>query len=239
MSRVRISGLNINMGLYVCVLCIIMILKVQETLCENIGDYDNGFNSTQCDDSVDRCIDDNGNVCANHGRCICGDCVCDGMYAGTFCSYLQSEDFCQKYRNCVRCKIYGLGPLSKEECKVCDNGAIYETVASLKLEGTPCIYMDVGCIESYEVAILPNNTAHIMVAESLRCGLLDEPSTPPGGRHGRRRGDSPVEVLYTTTETVEMATDASASSKDNKANTVSCDLHVPLLTAIYFVYFRW
>ncbi|KAH9526918.1 Integrin beta-1 [Dermatophagoides farinae] len=59
--------------------------------------------------------DSNSRPCNGHGHCVCGRCICDGMFAGQFCQ----EDQSACYKNGLKCGSHG--QCLQSRC-ICDDG---------------------------------------------------------------------------------------------------------------------
>ena len=59
------------------------------------------------------CLSPDGQICAGHGECVCGQCKrCDDGYSGQFCSECQTcPDKCQSLKACVECLAFSSGDL--------------------------------------------------------------------------------------------------------------------------------
>ncbi|GFS35725.1 integrin beta-PS [Nephila pilipes] len=62
-----------------------------------------------CRDTIDTCINTNGEICSGRGRCECGSCVCDvgeQEYFGTFCDDCSTcPGMCNELKDCAECFI--------------------------------------------------------------------------------------------------------------------------------------
>ncbi|KDR08103.1 integrin beta-PS-like isoform X2 [Zootermopsis nevadensis] len=73
----------------------------------------------ECPDSKENCYpSDSSEECMGRGSCKCGICKCKENYSGKYCDECPScpGQRCEKYESLVACKVFGTGPLSKEEC---------------------------------------------------------------------------------------------------------------------------
>jgi len=225
---------------HLCVLCV-GLMQLQITSGQSTPYYDN---YDHCD--VSKCIDEDGNVCGNHGNCICETCECMDEFSGSLCLDERFEDVCKKYRNCVRCKIYNLGPLTDEECSVCDETAEFIVAESLTFTEIPCIFVDsdTGCLESFEANTSSDNKIQITVLRDLKCILYKPDTTDVNATPewpGSRRGDSDVETIYSTPSEQSVTADSVASSKDSGASVMNVETTLVALISIcssmfYFKY---
>ncbi|XP_045172698.2 integrin beta-like protein 1 [Mercenaria mercenaria] len=82
---------------------------------------DDGYSGDACECplSQNSCFTDGGVLCNGVGNCVCGVCECDAYshYRGPTCEECPTcPGQCQKYRECILCKVFGRGQYSAEEC---------------------------------------------------------------------------------------------------------------------------
>ncbi|XP_033746290.1 integrin beta-3-like [Pecten maximus] len=82
-----------------------------------------------CSSITEGCIASDGSLCNNQGSCVCGYCQCDkdSVYRGVTCEENPSNA-CQDLKQCIQCRVFGSGPLSKADCandRVCSNLRIH------------------------------------------------------------------------------------------------------------------
>lgn len=133
----------------------------------------------ECRKSVDTCIDPKTQkICAGHGECICGECKCmqnqERQYTGTYCEQCPTcPTMCEQYKDCVRCTMFGTGPLaSKELCSLCKNSTFsIEPIQELVVEKdeTHCIFIDDedGCTFQFKYKQTPTDTGEVTLIHAL------------------------------------------------------------------------
>lgn len=91
---------------------------------------DEGWVGPACDcfDSVDGCrASPTDKICSGHGSCVCNSCQCgksedDQPYTGQYCQLCPTcRTQCEKLKDCVRCKVFETGPLTRDECALGTN----------------------------------------------------------------------------------------------------------------------
>lgn len=189
--------------------------------------------SENCD--VKRCEADNGSLCSGHGDCDCETCICDDPWEGPTCSE-NMTNVCLIWRNCVRCQIYNMGPLSDADCTNCLEDAVFETndIASILLDlpnARACIFKNEinDCFESYTVSKVPGEKTLVVAMKELKC--LDPSPYDSTTYQYSRRGDSELEI-ETETVPMETSTKSSASADKNGANLVGFNISVLVLISV-------
>lgn len=164
----------------------------------------------------DSCVDNsnckatNGNICNRHGTCDCGVCQCDGLYSGPTCEECPTCPApCQTFQDCVRCKIFGTGPISVMDCiSQCDNFANYVPVENedfLDMSGEDrylCNYINAEfCMESFRIGNMSNDLRNIYVRSDTDCKKY-APTSQPTVRETSRQKDK-KEMMMTYQQAVE------------------------------------
>lgn len=91
-----------------------------------------------------------GKICAGNGECICGQCRCnqteERQYTGQFCEECPTcPTLCDQYKDCVRCRTFGTGPIKPEDCVHCVNSTFHiDNVTRLEVTDldTLCVFID-------------------------------------------------------------------------------------------------
>lgn len=131
----------------------------------------------ECRKSVDTCIDPkSGKICAGHGECICGECKCmqteERQYTGKFCEECPTcPTMCEQYKDCVRCTMFGTGPITKEDCTLCKNSTFnIEKVTKLDVEEdeTLCVFIDDDdCRYQFKYKLIPTDSNEVTIIHAL------------------------------------------------------------------------
>ncbi|PIO24741.1 hypothetical protein AB205_0107800 [Aquarana catesbeiana] len=86
-----------------------------------------GWEGPACDCPISNqtCLDRNGGLCNNRGKCECGRCKCDAesQFADAMCEFSSSLRLlgaCEDVRTCAQCQAWGTGEKKGKKCESCD-----------------------------------------------------------------------------------------------------------------------
>lgn len=103
--------------------------RCQCGVCQCAPDYTG--EACGCSSMTDGCLASDGSICNNQGSCVCGYCQCDkdSIFRGPTCEENPTgPSTCLDLQQCVQCRVFGTGPLSKADCvndRVCSNLRIH------------------------------------------------------------------------------------------------------------------
>nr|AEN94570.1 beta-integrin [Scylla paramamosain] len=137
-----------------------------------------GYSGVHCHCNDQDCIPTGSEeACSGHGKCDCGRCICDQQknvtYTGRFCEDCLScgGGKCKKFRDCVQCFHFGIGPL-KDNCEQCEFSKAVENLDDYMYENSRlCTFEDEdGCYLNFTYRYLEaTNKDEVHVQAERKC----------------------------------------------------------------------